>query len=265
MGTILYSHFYYLIRSGALAGGSLGTSVPVNPNRRRPSVNLQPSSAAALSSLLSVNRSLRHRSIALLALSMSQSASVKPKFRCSFCRRSLFLTLSPSFSRSSSSRYPSAPFISELIASRHCSLHPAASHTPQIRRLPLATRLPQNTSISKFYWFFSNRNSGNITIKGLTAGREVQVSPPHSIVIHIKVVSTSLCLSDCAAWESHEEEDWDFSIDPCSGEGNWGFRAASKSYSAMNAITCDCSFSNNNLGHVVSMELTNDQHMELLK
>ncbi|MED6189218.1 hypothetical protein PIB30_093732 [Stylosanthes scabra] len=70
----------------------LYTSVPVNPNRRRPSVNLQPSSAAALSSLLSVNRSLRHRSIALLALSMSQSAST---LRCLRQPQGLVLLLPP--------------------------------------------------------------------------------------------------------------------------------------------------------------------------
>ncbi|MED6114981.1 hypothetical protein PIB30_085730, partial [Stylosanthes scabra] len=32
---------------------------------------------------------------------------------------------------------------------------------------------------------------------------EVQVNPHHSIEIHIKVVSTSLCRSDRVAWESH--------------------------------------------------------------
>ncbi|MED6135045.1 hypothetical protein PIB30_042582 [Stylosanthes scabra] len=49
--------------------------------------------------------------------------------------------------------------------------------------------------------------------------------------------------------------DWDFTIDPCSGQGNWASPTASKSYSAINAVTCDCSFSHNNLCHVVSIVL----------
>ncbi|XP_057725832.1 probable leucine-rich repeat receptor-like serine/threonine-protein kinase At3g14840 isoform X1 [Arachis stenosperma] len=50
------------------------------------------------------------------------------------------------------------------------------------------------------------------------------------------------------------KKDWDFSVDPCSGERNWS-SPASKSYSTLNAVTCDCSFSNNNLCHVVSIVL----------
>ncbi|MED6106713.1 hypothetical protein PIB30_007036 [Stylosanthes scabra] len=50
------------------------------------------------------------------------------------------------------------------------------------------------------------------------------------------------------------KKDWDFSVDPCSGKRNWS-SPASKSYSEINAVTCDCSFSNRTLCHVVSIVL----------
>ncbi|KAL1349946.1 hypothetical protein HN51_026419 [Arachis hypogaea] len=50
------------------------------------------------------------------------------------------------------------------------------------------------------------------------------------------------------------KKDWDFSVDPCSGERNWT-SPASKSYSELNAVNCDCSFSNHTLCHVVSIVL----------
>ncbi|CAJ2656944.1 unnamed protein product [Trifolium pratense] len=45
------------------------------------------------------------------------------------------------------------------------------------------------------------------------------------------------------------KKDWDFSVDPCSGGNNW------ISKSEENAVTCNCSYQNNTLCHVVSVVL----------
>ncbi|XLU27394.1 hypothetical protein S245_063460 [Arachis hypogaea] len=50
------------------------------------------------------------------------------------------------------------------------------------------------------------------------------------------------------------KKDWDFSVDPCSGERNWVSPASTPSLKNY-AVTCDCSFSNNNLCHVVGIVL----------
>ncbi|XP_027064128.1 probable leucine-rich repeat receptor-like serine/threonine-protein kinase At3g14840 isoform X2 [Coffea arabica] len=47
--------------------------------------------------------------------------------------------------------------------------------------------------------------------------------------------------------------DWDFSVDPCSGQSNWRNDAALPEFA--NAVTCDCSFENNTTCHVSSIVL----------
>ncbi|XP_047310373.1 probable LRR receptor-like serine/threonine-protein kinase At1g07650 [Impatiens glandulifera] len=42
-------------------------------------------------------------------------------------------------------------------------------------------------------------------------------------------------------------DNWDFSVDPCSGESGWNVSITD------NAVICNCSFSNNTTCHVVSM------------
>ncbi|KAK7335239.1 hypothetical protein VNO80_27016 [Phaseolus coccineus] len=45
------------------------------------------------------------------------------------------------------------------------------------------------------------------------------------------------------------KKDWDFSVDPCSGERNWFVKV--KGFE--NAVTCNCHFANATICHVVSM------------
>ncbi|CAK7324889.1 unnamed protein product [Dovyalis caffra] len=49
------------------------------------------------------------------------------------------------------------------------------------------------------------------------------------------------------------KKDWDFSKDPCSGEGNWSIVDERKGFE--NSVTCDCSFNNNSSCHLVSIAL----------
>ncbi|XP_052177866.1 probable leucine-rich repeat receptor-like serine/threonine-protein kinase At3g14840 isoform X2 [Diospyros lotus] len=49
------------------------------------------------------------------------------------------------------------------------------------------------------------------------------------------------------------KEDWDFSVDPCGGEKGWATLNPSKGFE--NAVTCDCSFSDNTVCHVTSIVL----------
>ncbi|XVF79048.1 hypothetical protein PTKIN_Ptkin14bG0188500 [Pterospermum kingtungense] len=46
--------------------------------------------------------------------------------------------------------------------------------------------------------------------------------------------------------------DWNYDIDPCSGDGNWNVSNDREAFDA-NSVTCDCSFDNNTTCHVVSM------------
>ena len=47
------------------------------------------------------------------------------------------------------------------------------------------------------------------------------------------------------------KEDWDFSVDPCSGQRNWTSSAQVQGFE--NAVTCNCSLANATVCHVVSM------------
>lgn len=47
------------------------------------------------------------------------------------------------------------------------------------------------------------------------------------------------------------KRDWNFSADPCSGE--WGWVTLNPVKGSENAVTCNCSFSNNTVCHIVSM------------
>lgn len=49
------------------------------------------------------------------------------------------------------------------------------------------------------------------------------------------------------------KKDWDFSNDPCSGNGNWSLPVLSKGIES--SVTCDCSFNANTSCHVVSIAL----------
>nr|XP_011467565.1 PREDICTED: probable LRR receptor-like serine/threonine-protein kinase At1g07650 isoform X2 [Fragaria vesca subsp. vesca] len=50
------------------------------------------------------------------------------------------------------------------------------------------------------------------------------------------------------------KKDWDFGIDPCTGEGNWRvFVNGMKSFESN--VTCDCSFNNHSSCHIVSLVL----------
>lgn len=47
------------------------------------------------------------------------------------------------------------------------------------------------------------------------------------------------------------KKDWDFSTDPCSGEGNWSMPVTVKGFES--SVTCDCSFDQMSTCHIVSM------------
>lgn len=47
------------------------------------------------------------------------------------------------------------------------------------------------------------------------------------------------------------KRDWDFSVDPCSGERGW--KPTVQIEGSENAVTCNCTFRNGTLCHVVSM------------
>ncbi|KAK2422675.1 hypothetical protein P8452_52237 [Trifolium repens] len=47
------------------------------------------------------------------------------------------------------------------------------------------------------------------------------------------------------------KKDWDFSKDPCSGESNW--TSSVQVSGSENAVTCNCSFANATVCHIVSM------------
>ncbi|KAJ4980472.1 hypothetical protein NE237_031309 [Protea cynaroides] len=49
------------------------------------------------------------------------------------------------------------------------------------------------------------------------------------------------------------KKDWDFSVDPCSGEGNWSDPRPLRG--SENFVSCNCSFDNNSTCHVVTMWL----------
>ncbi|KAL2455253.1 putative leucine-rich repeat receptor-like serine/threonine-protein kinase [Forsythia ovata] len=49
-------------------------------------------------------------------------------------------------------------------------------------------------------------------------------------------------------------KEWNFSVDPCSGGGNWITPNAPKGYN--NTVTCNCSYESNTICHVVSIDLS---------
>ncbi|KAF5451912.1 hypothetical protein F2P56_026966 [Juglans regia] len=49
------------------------------------------------------------------------------------------------------------------------------------------------------------------------------------------------------------KKDWDFGIDPCSGEGNWQRLGERKGFESN--VTCDCTFNGNSSCHVVKMSI----------
>ncbi|KAL0328299.1 UNVERIFIED_CONTAM: putative LRR receptor-like serine/threonine-protein kinase [Sesamum calycinum] len=49
------------------------------------------------------------------------------------------------------------------------------------------------------------------------------------------------------------KKDWDFSKDPCSGEGNWTVALTRKGFESN--VTCDCTFDQSSTCHVVSIDL----------
>ncbi|KAK8622618.1 hypothetical protein V6N13_117527 [Hibiscus sabdariffa] len=53
--------------------------------------------------------------------------------------------------------------------------------------------------------------------------------------------------------ETLGKKDWNFRVDPCSGEEGWAMPNALKGFE--NAVTCNCSFSNGTVCHVVSIML----------
>ncbi|CAN6272051.1 unnamed protein product [Urochloa humidicola] len=64
---------------------------------------------------------------------------------------------------------------------------------------------------------------------------------PQQEVEALKVIATKL-----------NKTDWDFSVDPCSGSGNW---VNSPSKFLISNVTCDCSFKNHTECHIVSLKL----------
>ncbi|KAL7129406.1 hypothetical protein ABFS83_13G064100 [Erythranthe nasuta] len=80
---------------------------------------------------------------------------------------------------------------------------------------------------------------GLICLLGFASG--AAVLPPDEVV-SLLVVAKSL-----------GKTDWDFSVDPCSGLSGWATQNPVKGFE--NALTCDCTFENNTVCHVVSIIL----------
>jgi hypothetical protein len=55
------------------------------------------------------------------------------------------------------------------------------------------------------------------------------------------------------------KKDWDFGIDPCSGEGNWKVVDGRNGFES--TVTCDCTFKHNSSCHVVSMYFSLSQSL----
>lgn len=81
------------------------------------------------------------------------------------------------------------------------------------------------------------------------------VSSAHSLIIDL-----NFCLVDCEMGTVKTlreigkrlgKRDWDFKVDPCSGEGNWNVPDTERGFDS--SVSCDCSFDNNSTCHVVSM------------
>lgn len=47
------------------------------------------------------------------------------------------------------------------------------------------------------------------------------------------------------------KKDWDFNVDPCSGQRNW--TSAVQVKGSENNVTCDCTFANGTVCHVTNM------------
>jgi hypothetical protein len=58
------------------------------------------------------------------------------------------------------------------------------------------------------------------------------------------------------------KKDWDFSKDPCSGENNWTSSVKVKGFES--AVTCNCSFANATICHIVSMYVPRSSHLCLI-
>ncbi|KAL2455350.1 putative leucine-rich repeat receptor-like serine/threonine-protein kinase [Forsythia ovata] len=50
-------------------------------------------------------------------------------------------------------------------------------------------------------------------------------------------------------------KEWNFSVDPCSGGGNWNTSAPNPPKGYNNTVTCNCSYESNTICHVVSISL----------
>ncbi|WJX72505.1 hypothetical protein P8452_56381 [Trifolium repens] len=89
-----------------------------------------------------------------------------------------------------------------------------------------------------------------------------------SLILHILLLAFSLISSFTGGATLSQEEvqvmkdigrtlgkkDWDFSVDPCSGQSNWNTSSVQvKGFE--NAVTCNCSFANATVCHIVSIVL----------
>jgi hypothetical protein len=70
-----------------------------------------------------------------------------------------------------------------------------------------------------------------------------------NMLVLIELICTVQVMKDIG--RTLGKNDWDFSKDPCSGESNW--TSSVQVIGFENAVTCNCSFVNATLCHIVSM------------
>ncbi|KAJ1441592.1 putative leucine-rich repeat receptor-like serine/threonine-protein [Sesbania bispinosa] len=89
----------------------------------------------------------------------------------------------------------------------------------------------------------------------------MNLSSPHFFFILLLVTSCFASLAFGATLSQDEVQalkdigktlgkNWDFGVDPCSGERNW------RSSVSENAVHCNCSFVNGTICHVTNISLT---------
>jgi hypothetical protein len=70
-----------------------------------------------------------------------------------------------------------------------------------------------------------------------------------NMLVLIELICTVQVMKDIG--KTLGKKDWDFSKNPCSGENNWTSSVQVKGFE--NAVTCNCSFANATVCHIVSM------------
>lgn len=94
-----------------------------------------------------------------------------------------------------------------------------------------------------------------VTVQSLLDGPNSTLN--YKIIMYVGLLYTAQVMKDIA--KTLGKKDWNFSIDPCSGKNNWVSSVQVKGFE--NAVTCNCSFDNATVCHIVSMYVLDLLHM----